>query len=70
MSGDEDELPEQAVARAIEELDKWRRRRDELQDELERADRQVRYYESLAQDMKREVRPPRVTDMLRALFNL
>lgn len=65
----EDELPEEAITRTLEELDKWRRRRDELEDELDRVDRQVRYYESLAQDMKRQVRPPRVTDVLRALFN-
>lgn len=65
----DEEVPEDAIARTLEELDKWRRRRDELAEELDRADRQVRYYESLAQDMKRQVRPPRVTDVLRALFN-
>jgi hypothetical protein len=66
----DDEGPEEAIVRTLEELDKWRRRRDELEEELSRADQQVQYYESLAQDMKRQVRPPRVTDMLRALFNL
>lgn len=66
--GPEDDLREEAIVETLSELDKWRRRRDELQDELQKVDRQVSYYESLAREMKRDVKPPRVVDMLKALF--
>lgn len=67
--GRDDELPREAILTTLSELDKWRRRRQELKEELEKVDRQVSYYESLAREMKRDVKPPRVADMLKALFN-
>ncbi len=69
MPDSREELPREAIVTTLEELDKWRRRRRELQEELEKVDRQVSYYESLAREMKRNVQPPRVADMLKALFN-
>lgn len=60
--------PEQAILAAISELEKWRSRRDELRGDLAKVNRQVAYYESLTREMKREVRPPRVVDLLKALF--
>lgn len=59
-------MSEKAILRTLDELDKWRRREAELRAELEKAQRQVHYYEALAKDMKREVRPARVGDLLRA----
>lgn len=40
----------------------------EVRAELEKVNRQVAYYQALAQDMKRSARPARVSDLLRALF--
>lgn len=57
-----------AILRALSELDRWKRRQGELRAELEKVERQVAYYEALAQDMKKEVRPARVADLLRTLF--
>lgn len=59
-------MSEKAILRALSELERWRRREAELRDELAKVQRQVHYYEALAQDMKREVRPSRVSDLLRA----
>lgn len=63
-------MTEKAILRALDELDRWRRREAELRAELEKAQRQVQYYEALAKDMKREVRPARVSDLLRAFAKL
>lgn len=63
-----------AILRVLGELDRWRRRRDELlarkdaRAELEAVERQVAYYQALAEDMKREVRPARTGDLLAAIF--
>lgn len=59
-------MSDKAILRTLGELDRWRRREEELRAELEKAQRQVHYYEALAQDMKREVRPARVSDLFRA----
>ena len=40
----------------------------ELRAELDKVNRQVSYYQALAQDMKRTARPARVSDLLRTLF--
>lgn len=61
-------MSEKAILRALSELERWQRREAELKLELEKAQRQVAYYEALAKDMKREVRPARVADLLRAFF--
>ena len=61
-------MRDQAILRTLQELDRWKRRRDELRTELDKVQRQVAYYEALAQDMKKEVRPARVGDLLRAFF--
>lgn len=66
------------VARAHAELEQWRLRErqvvealrdlDEeevrLETELDRVDRQVAYYESLARDMKKELGPPKLSTLL------
>ena len=62
-----------AILRTLHELDRWRRRRTELvagsasEDEIAKVDRQVAYYQALAEDMKREVRPARTRDLLSLL---
>ena len=62
-----------AILRTLHELDRWRHRRVELlaasasDDELAKVDRQVAYYQALAEDMKREVRPARTRDLLSLL---
>lgn len=78
-------MRETAILRTLMELDRWKRRRDEiraqrgfllrrrdptLRAELEKVERQVSYYEALARDMKREVKPAGVGDLLRTLFKL
>lgn len=57
-------MRESAIVRALAELDRWKRRREELRAELQKVERQVAYYEALAQDMKREVRPAKTGDLL------
>jgi hypothetical protein len=59
-------MSEKAILRTLDELDRWRRRATELRAELEKAQRQVQSSEALTKDMKREVRPTRVSDLLRA----
>lgn len=59
-------MRERAVVEALAELDRWRERERVLQDELEKAERQVAYYEALLKDMKRDLKPPRFAEMLRA----
>lgn len=75
-------MRETAILRTLSELDRWRRRRDELlaqrglfrrrdptfRAELEKVERQVAYYQALTRDMKREVKPAGVADLLRTLF--
>lgn len=64
-----------AILRTLSERDRWVRRRDELRaasagpDEIAKVDRQVSYYQALAEEMKREVRPARTRDLLRSLFS-
>lgn len=70
-------MRESTILRALSELDRWTRRRDELRAELVsrpearaellKVERQVEYYEALAQDMKREVRPARTRDLFSLL---
>jgi hypothetical protein len=59
-------MSERAILLTLAELDRWKERESELRAELAKVQRQVAYYEALAQDMKREVRPARVSDLLRA----
>lgn len=61
-------MRESAILRALSELDRWKKRRGELRAELEKVERQVAYYEALAQDMKKEVRPAKTGDLLRSFF--
>lgn len=61
-------MRESAILRALSELDRWKRRREELRDELAKVERQVAYYEALAGDMKREVRPAKTGDLIRSIF--
>ena len=72
-------MRETAILRTLTELDRWRRRRDQLlaesgrrdadhRAELAKVERQVSYYEALTRDMKREVRPAGLGDLLRTFF--
>lgn len=77
-------MRETAILRALTELDRWQRRREqiraemgffgrrdpELRAELTKVERQVSYYEALTRDMKREVRPAGIGDLLRTLVKL
>ena len=64
-----------AILRTLGELDRWKRRRDELRAssmrgaEIEKVERQIAYYQALAEDMKREMRPARTSDLLSLLKN-
>ena len=66
-------MRDSAILRTLHELDRWRQRRIELvaarasEEELAKVDRQVAYYQALAEDMKREVRPARTRDLLSLL---
>ncbi len=60
-------MREEAILTTLTELDRWKRKRDALRAELARADQQVGYYEALVRDMKREVQPPRLLDLLKAM---
>lgn len=65
-------MRESTILRALSELDRWTRRRDELRaqrgpearGELAKVERQVAYYQALAEDMKREMQPARTRDLL------
>ena len=59
-------MRERAILDALDELDRWRERERMLADELKKTQRQVAYYEALVKDMKRDVRPARFEDLLRA----
>lgn len=63
-------MREKAILRTLDELDRWKRRQDELRAELVKVERQVAYYEALAHDMKREVKPTRMGDLLRSFMKL
>lgn len=58
---------DETILTALAELDRWRRRQEALREELARVNRQVAYYEALVRDMKREARPARLKDLLRAM---
>ena len=63
-------MRDQAILRALHELDRWKSRQAELRAELDKVDRQVAYYEALAKDMKKETRPARLSDLLRTMLKL
>jgi hypothetical protein len=58
---------EGAILEAMAELDRWRERARTLGPEHPNVQRQIAYYEALLREMKRDVRPPRFEDLLRAL---
>ena len=58
----------EAILETLAELDRWKERRLELDEEIAKVERQIAYYESLLREMKREVSPPRVGDLLGALL--
>lgn len=63
-------MQDSAILRALAELDRWKRRREELRGrkeartELDHVERQVAYYQALAEDMKRQMRPAGTRDLL------
>lgn len=59
-------MRERAIVEALDELDRWRARQTALTEELRKVERQVQYYEALVKDMKRDVKPPRFGELLRA----
>lgn len=61
-------MREKAVLRTLTELDRWKRRQQDLLQELEKVERQVAYYEALTSDMKKEIRPVRTVDFFRLMF--
>jgi Tfp pilus assembly protein PilO len=58
---------ERAILEALEELERWQERERQLHDELRRAQAQAAYYQALVRDMKRDVQPARLGDLLRSL---
>ncbi len=63
-------MQDRAILAALAELDRWKRRQQEIRAESDKIDRQVAYYEALVRDMKKEVRPPRLSDLLRAMSTM
>ena len=61
-------MSEKAILRTLSELDRWKRKEDELRAELQKVERQVAYYEALAHDMKKETRPTGLRELLRTFF--
>lgn len=61
-------MREKAVLRTLSELDRWKRRREDLRAELEKVERQITYYEALSSDMKKEIRPARTVDFFKMMF--
>lgn len=59
-------MRERAILEALDELERWRARELALAEELRKAQRQVQYYEALVRDMKRDTKPARFEDLLRA----
>ena len=68
---------------ALEERDRWKEREEDLQNELKHAPKeekkakhkelaqikeQVAYYDALAKDMKKSVRPSKLSNLLNALI--
>lgn len=70
-----DVMRDAAILRTLTERDRWVRRRAELRaasapaDELAKVERQVSYYNALAEDMKKHVRPATTRDLLQSLFS-
>lgn len=68
-------MRDSAILRTLQERDRWVRRLAELRaasagsEEVAKADRQVAYYNALAEDMKRQVRPATTRDFLQSLFS-
>ncbi|HEV8361846.1 MAG TPA: hypothetical protein VGR28_15470 [Candidatus Thermoplasmatota archaeon] len=59
-------MRERAILEALDELERWQARELAIGEELRKAQRQVQYYEALVRDMKRDVKPARFEDLLRA----
>lgn len=60
-------MRDESILATLSELDRWKERAYELREEMEKVERQVAYYESLLREMKQEVRPARMADLLQAL---
>lgn len=63
-------MQDKAILAALAELDRWKRRQLELREESAKVGRQVAYYEALVKDMKKEVRPARLSDLLKAMTTM
>gem|GEM_PF-2924545 len=76
------QIKEDDILLAIDELGKWRERREGAMEELEnlppenrepieskmnKINKQIAYYDSLISDMKKEMNPPRVSNVIEAL---
>ena len=66
-------MQESTILRALSELDRWTKRREELRgrkdarDEIAAVERQVAYYQALTEDMKRSTRPAGARDFFSLL---
>ena len=66
-------MRETAILRALSELDRWTKRREELRGrkdaraDIEMVDRQVAYYQALTEDMKKQTRPAGTRDFFALL---
>lgn len=60
-------MREDAILEALQELERWQARLQSLEQETHKAERQVAYYQALVRDMKRDVQPARLDDLLRAI---
>ena len=75
-------MKSEEILLAIKELESWRERKEKIlnelttlsddektekKKELEKTNEQIAYYESLIKDMKKEVKPPKLSHLLDAI---
>ena len=60
-------MNEVSVLSALNELERWKRKKAEMHEDLKRVNMQVSYYEDLVEDMKKEVSPTTLAKLLNQL---
>jgi hypothetical protein len=53
-----------ATLEALRELEKWKRRKEELENEIKNVNRQVAYYETIVREMKEKISPENFRKLL------
>jgi len=53
-----------ATLEALRELEKWKRRKEELENEIKNVNRQVAYYETIVKEMKEKISPENFRKLL------